>query len=66
LDFVASLCKYPAVGAHPGVCLAVMTGPFVPQVLSIKADKISKAVIAGLECEWFGTGNSLHFPSNIA
>jgi len=32
-----------------GVCLAVMTDPFAPQVLSIKADdKISNAVTAGL------------------
>jgi len=36
-------------GRIQGVCLAVMTGPFVPQVLIIKADdKISNAVIAGL------------------
>jgi len=30
-----------------GVCLAVMTDPFVPQMLSIKANKISNAVTAG-------------------
>jgi len=42
-----------------------MAGPFVLQALSIKADKISKAVTASLLCEWFGTGNSLHFPSNV-
>jgi len=36
-------------GVHPGgLCLAVMTGRFVPQVLSIKADKIQNAVTAGL------------------
>jgi len=36
-------------GRVQGVCLAVMTGPFVPQVLSIKADdKISNAVTAGV------------------
>jgi len=52
--------------AHPRVCLAVMTGSFVPQVLSIKADEITNAVTAGLQCEWRGTGNSLHFPSNVA
>ena len=32
-----------------GVCLAMMTGPFALQVLSIKADKISKDVTAGLQ-----------------
>jgi len=31
-------------GHTQGVCLAVMTDPFVPQVLSIKADKVSNAV----------------------
>jgi len=30
------------------VCLAVMTDPFAPQVLRIKADKISNTVTAGL------------------
>jgi len=35
-------------GRIQGVCLAVMTGPFVPQVLSIKAYKISNTVTAGL------------------
>jgi len=38
-------------GAHPGVCLAVMTGPFVSQVgySSTKADeKISNAATTGL------------------
>jgi len=46
--------------------LAVMTDPFAPQVLSIKADKILNAVTAGLKCRCFGRGNGLHFPSNIA
>jgi len=46
--------------------LPVMTDPFAPQELSIKADKISNAVTAGLQCGWFGTGYSLHFLSNIA
>jgi len=31
-----------------GVCLAVMTDPFAPQVLSINADNISNTVTAGL------------------
>ena len=30
------------------ICLAVMTGPFLPQVLSIEASEISNAVTAGL------------------
>jgi len=34
-------------GVHLGG-LAVMTDPFAPQVLSIKADKISDSVTAGL------------------
>jgi len=46
-------------GAHPGICLAVMTGHFVPQVLSIKADKISNTASAGLQCRLFRTGNSI-------
>ena len=37
-----------STGAYRGVCLAVMTGPFVLQVHSLKANKISNAVIAGL------------------
>jgi len=44
-----------------GVCLALMTDLFAPQVLSIKADKILNAVTAGHKCS-----NSLHFPSNVA
>jgi len=43
-----------------------MTDPFVPQVLSFKADKIWNAVTAGLKCGWSGAGSSLHFPSNVA
>jgi len=43
-----------------------MTDPFAPQALSIKADKTSNVVTAGLQCGCFGTGNSLHFPSNVA
>jgi len=43
-----------------------MTDSFAPQVLSIKADKISNAVTAGLKCGCFGTGNSPHFPCNVA
>jgi len=35
-------------GHIQGVCLAVLTGPFVPQVLSIKADKRSSIATAGL------------------
>ena len=42
-----------------------MTDPFAPQVFSIKADKILNAVTTGLKCGCFGTGNSLHFPSNV-
>jgi len=42
-----------------------MADTFPSQVLSIKADKISHAVTAGLQCRCFGTGNSLHFPSNV-
>jgi len=33
-----------------GVYIAIMTGSFVLQVLSVKADKISNAV----NCVWFG------------
>jgi len=43
-----------------------MRDPFALQVLSIKADKISNAVTAGLKCGCFGTGNSLHCPCNVA
>jgi len=32
--------EYCSQGRIQEVCLAVMTGPFVPQVLVIKADKI--------------------------
>ena len=39
-----SVAKYP----HLGACLAVITDPLAPQVLSIEADKISNAVTAGL------------------
>jgi len=55
-------------GVHPGGLFGCHDRPFYTtgRLLSINADKISKAVTAGLECEWFGTGNSLHFPSNIA
>jgi len=35
-------------GRIQGVGLAVMTGPSVPQVLGIKADKIPNNVTAGL------------------
>jgi len=35
-------------GRIQGICLAVMTSPVVPHVLSIKADKASNAVTAGL------------------
>jgi len=49
-----------------GVCLTVMTDPFAPQVLSIKADEISNAVTAGLKCGYFEAGNILHFPCNVA
>ena len=35
------------------------TGIFVPEALSIKADKISNAVIAGVQCGWYGTGNTI-------
>ena len=31
-----------------GICSAVMTGPFVLQVLSMKGDKVSSTVTAGL------------------
>jgi len=31
-----------------GVSLAVVTGPFVPQVFSIEANKLSSAVTVGL------------------
>jgi len=53
-------------GAHLGDSLAVMTDRFAPQVLSIKVDKILNAVAAGLKYGCFWTGNSLHFPSNVA
>jgi len=39
---------YPYSERIHGFCLAVMTGSFVPQVLSIKADEITNAVTAGL------------------
>jgi len=35
-------------GHIQGVCLAVVTGPFILQVLNITADEISYAVTAGL------------------
>jgi len=35
-------------GHIQGVCLAAMTDPFTPQVLSIKADEISNIVTADL------------------
>jgi len=35
-------------GSIWGVCLAVTTDPFAPQVLSIKADKTSNVVTAHL------------------
>ena len=46
--------------------MAVMTDSFAPKVIRIKADKISSAVTVGLKRGCFGTGNSLHFPSNVA
>jgi len=36
-----------------------MTGSFVPQVLSIKADKMANTLTAGLHCGWFGTSNGI-------
>jgi len=53
-------------GAHLGGLFGCHDRPFEPQVLSIKTDKILNAVTAGLKCRCFGTGNSLHFPSNVA
>ena len=35
-------------GCIQGVCLVVTTGPFVPQVLSIKTSKILNAVTTDL------------------
>jgi len=35
-------------GCIQRVCLAVMTGPFVPQVINTKADNILSAVTVGL------------------
>jgi len=63
-----SECLLPCAiqGCIHGVCLAVMTDPFAPQVLSIKADNTSNVVTAGLWCGCFGTGSSLYFPSNVA
>jgi len=46
-------------GRLQGVCFAVMTGSFVLQVVSIKVNKISNAVTAGLQCRCLGTSNSI-------
>jgi len=41
-----------------GVCIAIMTGSFVLQVLSVKADKISNAV----NCAWCGWEQPTAYP----
>jgi len=51
-------------GAHPGG-LAVMTGPFVPQIPSIKADNKSKHCHSR-SLMWLVWSKQYHISSNIA
>jgi len=52
-------------GAHLGGLFGCHDRPlFASQVLSIKADKNQTLLLQVSRC--FGTGNSLHFPSNVA